>query len=143
MKKIILILTVTLAALLLSGCMGGEAISADPNAVPIDQMPAAPPGLVEPEPVSGVQLSYAKAPGAVAVMNGAISGDTNRFAEQYARDIGDYDVSTVRFLGNSGLLIIGETAVYAVVPFDDYFVMISGTSERDVANFLAAFTVAS
>jgi hypothetical protein len=90
-----------------------------------------------------ISLSYSKAPGAVSVMSAAISDNIGRFAEQYAGDIGDYDVSTVRFLGNTGLFIIGEAAVCAVVPFDDYFITVTGATERDVRNFLDEFTVES
>jgi hypothetical protein len=142
MKKITMILAVTLAVLLLTGCMGGQTISADPNATPIDQMPATPPGLIEPESRAGISVSYAIAPDAVAVMSAAIANDLGRFAEQYVPNIGDYVVSAVQFLGNSGLLISGEAAVHAVVPFDDYFVMVKGTG-NDVILFLSEFTVQS
>jgi len=142
MKKIISILTITLAVLLLAGCMPGQPIAAVPGATPLADMPDTPPGLVAPEIRSGIQLSYFKAPGAISVMSAAIAGDMNAFAGQYVQDIDNYVVSTVQFLGNIGLLISGEAAVYAIVPYGDYLVIVSGTG-NDVILFLDEFTVAS
>jgi hypothetical protein len=144
MKKFIPIIAIILICTTLSGCMPGQSVSAPPGAIPLDQMPSIPPGLIEPEIHASISVSYAVAPDAVSVMSAAIAGDMNRFAEQYVQNIGDYNVSAVQFLGNSGLLISSKvsSSVRAIVPYDDYFVMISGAG-NDVILLLSEFTVES
>ncbi|MCL2068950.1 MAG: hypothetical protein FWH00_03535 [Oscillospiraceae bacterium] len=181
MKKIIVLITaILLIAAALSGCMGTETISAPAGAVPLANMPAIPPGLTAPEEIEGytriysysesstlftgddgtIVLEYAIAPNAVSVMSAAISGGaTDDFAAQYALRLDDgFDVSVMPFMGNTGLLITGmtvadppESAVIAVLPYSDYFVIVYGFApvsesaviRAEVDTFILGFTVAS
>ena len=111
-------------------------------------------------------IRYAIAPNASSIINSAIAGDLNAFARQYApSNVHEIlEISTFSFIGQNAFIVIAtltenyghghasETAaVYAVAPFGDFFVMVSGYApvlERDairadVLAFMGDFTVGS
>ena len=109
-----------------------------------------------------ILVRYAIAPGAASVINNAQRENIEAFARQYVSSAyDDIGVDTIEFMGENALIVTAipdedsehdradYAAVYAIAPFGDYFVMVSGYAPRaeldvirwDVEAFLEGFTI--